>query len=151
PTCATAPPSRGAIIPPRLKLNLARPAEGFVDLAASLLTHYPRRAALGLVLMSAQAFFYNAIFFTFALVLGRFFAVRTEDTGLYLLPFAVTNFLGPVALGWLFDHWGRRPMITATYAVSGILLGCIALMFVDGMLSAATLTVGFAVVFFFAS
>jgi MFS family permease len=101
--------------------------------------------------MTAQAFFYNAIFFTYALVLSRFFAVPAEAVGIYLLPFAISNFIGPLALGWLFDSWGRRPMITATYALSGALLGITALLFVQGQLTAVTQTIAFAIVFFFAS
>ena len=135
---------------PRLRLRQRR-STSLVDLAASLFKHYPRRAMLGLVLMTAQAFFYNAIFFTYALVLSRFFGVPPESVGLYLLPFAVSNFVGPLALGWLFDQWGRKPMITATYAASGVLLGVTAWLFVGGALNAATQTCAFAVVFFFAS
>jgi len=135
---------------PRLRLRQRR-STSLVDLAASLFKHYPRRATLGLVLMTAQAFFYNAIFFTYALVLSRFFGVPPESVGLYLLPFAVSNFVGPLALGWLFDQWGRKPMITATYAASGVLLGVTAWLFVVGALNAATQTCAFAVVFFFAS
>ncbi len=135
---------------PQFLLHTRR-SVGLIDLAASLFKHYPRRAVLGLVLMVAQAFFYNAIFFTYALVLSRFFAVPSAEVGLYLLPFAVSNFTGPLALGWLFDRWGRKPMITATYAISGLLLAGTTLLFVQGALTAASLTSAFAVVFFFAS
>ena len=123
----------------------------FADLAVSLFRHYPRRAALGLVLMTAQAFCYNAIFFTYALVLDRFYAVSPQHVGLYLLPFAVGNFIGPLVLGRHFDTWGRRQMIAATYAISGLLLGGTAVLFVAGMLSAATQTLAWSLVFFFAS
>ena len=41
--------------------------------------------------------------------------------------FAISNFLGPLVLGRLFDTWGRRQMIAATYAVSGLLLGVTAM------------------------
>ncbi len=122
-----------------------------VDLAVSLFRRYPKRAVLGLVLMAAQAFFYNAIFFTFALVLATFFGVPANEAGLYILPFAISNFLGPLALGWLFDHWGRRRMIAGTYAISGVLLGGTALLFLNGSLTAVTLTAAFSAVFFFAS
>jgi MFS family permease len=135
----------------RLRLHVRDRPVRLVDLAVSLFRRYPRRAALGLVLMTAQAFFYNAIFFTYALVLGRFFAVPADDVGLYLLPFALSNFVGPLALGFLFDRWGRKPMITATYAASGLLLGGTALLFLNGALTAATQTLAFTVVFFFAS
>jgi MFS family permease len=136
---------------PRLKLRAHHKPVSPVLLGVTLFRLYPRRAVLGLVLMSAQAFFYNAIFFTHALVLERFFSVRSEEVGLYLVPFTVSNFIGPLVLGWLFDHWGRRPMITITYAVSGLLLGLTALAFTRGALGAATLTGAFTAVFFFAS
>jgi MFS family permease len=136
---------------PVLRLRLrARPA-GFADLATSLFRLYPRRAVLGLVLMTAQAFCYNAIFFTYALVLGRFYGVPPNDVGLYLLPFAISNFIGPLVLGPLFDTWGRRQMIATTYALSGLLLGLTAVLFVAGLLDAATQTLAWTVVFFFAS
>jgi MFS family permease len=136
---------------PRLKLVVRTRASSLFDLTLSLLRHYPRRSLLGLVLMSAQAFCYNAIFFTYALVLDRFFSVSSHTVGLYLLPFSVSNFLGPLLLGGLFDHWGRRPMITATYALTGALLAATAVLFASGVLDARTLTIAFSVVFFFAS
>jgi MFS family permease len=136
---------------PRLRLRLRGRSASFVDLGRTLFRHYPRRALLGLVLMTAQAFCYNAIFFTYALVLGRFYAVPAEDVGLYLLPFAIGNFAGPLLLGRAFDTWGRRPMIAATYALSGILLGATAMLFVAGWLTAATQTLAWTLVFFFAS
>ena len=141
--------ARGSL--PRIRLRAHHKPVSPLVVAVTLSRLYPRRAVLGLVLMSAQAFFYNAIFFTHALVLERFFGVRTEEVGLYLVPFTVSNFIGPLALGWLFDHWGRRPMITATYGISGVLLALTALAFAGGGLSAATLTMAFTAVFFFAS
>ncbi|MEJ1960783.1 MAG: MFS transporter [Gammaproteobacteria bacterium] len=149
-TAGASAPS-GDVAPPRIRLHARHRAANLVDLAISLFKRYPRRAVLGLVLMSAQAFFYNAIFFTFALVLTTFFGVPFERTGLYILPFALSNFIGPLALGWLFDHWGRRRMIAGTYAISGLLLGGTALLFVNGGLTAFTLTAAFSAVFFFAS
>ncbi len=149
-TKARVHPSAPAV-PARLKLIVRQHASNLVDLGISLFKHYPRRSILGLVLMASQAFCYNAIFFTYALVLDRFFQVPSQRVGLYLLPFSVTNFLGPLALGWLFDHWGRRPMITGTYAVSGVLLGATALLFEHGSLTASSMTIAFSCVFFFAS
>jgi len=70
-----------------------------------------QRTLVGLSLMAAQAFFYNAIFFTYALVLTDFYDIRPDRIGWYLLPFAAGNFLGPVFLGRLFDTIGRRVMI----------------------------------------
>jgi MFS family permease len=104
-----------------------------------------------LTLMTAQAFCYNAIFFTYALVLGRFYGVPSGEVGLYLLPFALGNFAGPLVLGPLFDTWGRRPMIAGTYAVSGALLAITAWLFVHGVLDARTQTIAWTLVFFFAS
>jgi MFS family permease len=106
---------------------------------------------VGLALMAAQAFFYNAIFFTYALVLTDFYGIRADHVGWYLLPFAAGNFLGPVLLGRLFDTLGRRPMIALTYALSGILLAGSGYLFAIGILSAAGQTVAWMVIFFFAS
>ena len=136
---------------PQLRLRIRARAANFVDLGITLFRRHPRRAVLGLVLMTAQAFCYNAIFFTYALVLDRFYAVPPEDIGLYLLPFAIGNFLGPLVLGRYFDLWGRRPMIGMTFALSGLLLGITAILFVAGMLSAETQTLAWTLVFFFAS
>lgn len=141
-------PERGTL--PRVRLRIRGPTH-FVDLGHSLFRLYPRRSTLGLVLMTAQAFLYNAIFFTYALVLGKFYAIPPEDVGLYLLPFALGNFLGPLVLGRHFDTWGRRPMIATTYVLSGLLLGLTALLFISGLLDAATQTLAWTVIFFFAS
>jgi MFS family permease len=137
--------------PVRIRLQMRRHAAGMIAIARTLFQLYPRRAVLGLVLMTAQAFFYNAIFFTYALVLGQFFGVSSDRIGLYILPFAAGNFLGPVFLGHLFDTVGRRPMIAGTYAVSGILLLITAWLFVHGYLTATGQTLAWCVVFFFAS
>ncbi len=117
----------------------------------ALLRRYPRRSALGLVMMVAQAFFYNAIFFSYGLILQRFHHVRADRVGLYILPFAAGNFLGPLLLGPLFDRWGRRVMIPTTYAASGALLLLTGALFHAGALDAVTQTLAWSVVFFFAS
>ena len=109
------------------------------------------RSLLGLTLMVAQAFFYNAIFFTYALVLGTFYGVTPGQTGLYLFPFAIGNFLGPLVIGRLFDTIGRKPMIAATYGVSGILLVVSGWMFREGMLTATTQVMAWTAIFFIAS
>jgi MFS family permease len=124
---------------------------GLRAVAGALFRTYPRRALLGLALMTAQAFLYNAIFFTYALVLSRFFQVAPAKVGLYLLPFAVTNAVGPLVLGPLFDTIGRKPMIAATYTIAGLLLAGGGWMFAQGGLTATSLTVIFSAVFFFAS
>ena len=122
-----------------------------LSVSRTLLKAYPGRTVLGLVLMAAQAFVYNAIFFTYALILSRFYGVSADKVGLYILPFAVGNFLGPLLLGPLFDSWGRRPMIVSTYALSGVLLALTGWMFHAGWLDATTQTAMWSVVFFFAS
>ncbi len=110
-----------------------------------------QRALVGLTLMAAQAFFYNAIFFTYALVLTDFYGIAADRVGWYLLPFAAGNFLGPLLLGRLFDTVGRRPMIALTYAMSGVLLALSGYLFAIGVLSAQGQTVAWMVIFFFAS
>jgi MFS family permease len=110
-----------------------------------------RRALVGLSLMGAQAFFYNAVFFTYALVLTDFYGIGSDKIGLYILPFAAGNFLGPVLLGPMFDTVGRRPMISLTYAGSGILLAISGYLFQQEMLSATGQTIAWMVVFFVAS
>jgi MFS family permease len=101
--------------------------------------------------MGAQAFFYNAIFFTYALVLARFYGVADEDVGYYIFPFALGNFLGPLALGRLFDGVGRRRMIALTYAVSGIGLALTGYAFQRELLGATSLALAWSSIFFVAS
>jgi MFS family permease len=110
-----------------------------------------RRSFLGFVLMLTQAFFYNAIFFTYALVLMRFYGVPEQSVGGYLLPFALGNVLGPIVLGHLFDTIGRKQMIAATYGLSGILLGLTGWLFHAGLLTAQTQTLAWTIIFFVAS
>jgi MFS family permease len=110
-----------------------------------------RRSFLGFVLMTTQAFFYNAIFFTYGLVLTRFYGVPEQRIGSYILPFAIGNFFGPLILGHLFDTIGRKVMIAGTYGVSGILLAMTAALFHAGLLSAQTQTVAWTIIFFVAS
>ena len=109
------------------------------------------RSILGLTLMISQAFFYNALFFTYALVLTHFYNVPAEQTGRYLIPFAFGNLLGPILLGHLFDTVGRKRMIAGTYAVSGVLLAVTGWLFAQGMLTATTQAVAWTVIFFVAS
>jgi MFS family permease len=101
--------------------------------------------------MAAQCFFYNAIFFTYALVLTVFYGVPHQEVGWYVFPFALGNLLGPVLLGPLFDMIGRKPMIAATYAIAGILLTASGILFSAGVLDAREQTIVWMIVFFFAS
>ncbi|WP_027796091.1 MFS transporter [Paraburkholderia acidipaludis] len=117
----------------------------------TLAVRHRRRALVGLALMTAQAFFYNAIFFTYALVLTEFYRVPGDTVGLYLLPFAAGNFLGPIVLGRLFDVVGRRWMIATTYVLSGVLLSASGYLFEQGRLTVTTQTIAWMVIFFFAS
>ena len=117
----------------------------------AIVHEHRRRSLLGFVLMLTQAFFYNAIFFTYALVLMRFYSVPEENVGRYLLPFALGNVLGPLLLGHLFDTIGRKQMITITYGLAGILLALTAWLFHAGLLTAQTQTLAWTVIFFIAS
>ncbi|GAB1579273.1 MFS transporter [Bordetella petrii] len=121
------------------------------EAAAVLLRRYPGRSAVCLALMLAQAFFYNAIFFTYALVLTRFYSVPAQEVGWYVLPFALGNVLGPLALGPLFDRVGRRRMIALTYLLSGLGLAASALAFQAGWLDARSQAWCWSAVFFVAS
>jgi MFS family permease len=129
----------------------ARRFTPLAEVARTLFRVERRRTLVGLSLMVAQAFFYNAIFFTYALVLTDFYGIRADHVGWYILPFAAGNFLGPVLLGRLFDTIGRRPMIAATYAISGVLLAGAGYLFAIGALSATGQTMAWMVIFFFAS
>jgi MFS family permease len=135
---------------PKIKLKM-RNHTPLREVAHTLFTLYRQRSLVGLVLMIAQAFFYNAIFFTFALVLTDFFGIASNQVGWYILPFAAGNFLGPLLLGRLFDTVGRRIMIAFTYGVSGVLLALSGYLFSIGALSAQTQTIAWMVIFFFAS
>jgi MFS family permease len=117
----------------------------------ALFATHRARTLVGLALMGAQAFFYNAIFFTYALVLTDFYDIPFDRVGWYLLPFALGNFLGPLLLGRLFDTVGRRVMIASTYVLSGVLLAATGAAFAAGWLSAIEQTVAWTVIFFLAS
>jgi MFS family permease len=124
---------------------------GFGMIFTAMLGQYKGRSVLALTLMTAQAFLFNAVFFTYGLVLANYDHVAPADIGLYILPLCLGNFIGPLALGHLFDTVGRRRMIAGTYGLTSILLVVVALLFGSGMLNAVTLTVAWGVVFFFAS
>lgn len=126
-------------------------AASYIQIARTMLGHYPSRSFLGFSMMVTQAFLYNAIFFTYALVLQHFYHIPSDRIGVYFFPFAVGNLLGPLLLGQLFDTVGRRMMILGTYAGSGILLAISAVLFAQGALNAVTQTAFWCVIFFFAS
>jgi len=124
---------------------------GFEMIIRAMLRKYRSRSALALVLMIAQAFLFNAVFFSYGLVLVKFDGVPERAVGLYLLPLAASNFLGPLLLAKLFDTVGRRRMIVGTYAAAGLLLALTALGVGMGVFSAWTQTIAWMLVFFFAS
>ena len=124
---------------------------GFITIARTVFGAYPRRTIVGLSLFVGQAFLYNAVFFTYALVLTTFYGVSSGSVPLYIIPFAVGNFLGPLVLGRLFDSVGRKPMIAGCYIVSGVLLAVTAFLFKQGVWTAQTQTAAWCVIFFFAS
>ncbi|KPZ00338.1 Major facilitator superfamily transporter [Pseudomonas tremae] len=121
------------------------------EVARTLLVTFRQRSLVGLTLLTAQAFFYNAIFFTYALVLTDFYGVPAERVGWYVLPLALGNFCGPLLLGRLFDVIGRRVMISLTYGVSGILLAISGYLFQQGLMDVTQQAIAWMVIFFFAS
>lgn len=135
---------------PPLRLR-ARDHTPLREVFRSLFVEHRRRALVGLTLLTAQAFFYNAIFFTYALVLTDFYAVPSAKVGWYILPFALGNFCGPLLLGRLFDVVGRRIMISSTYLISGVLLTVSGYLFQQGLIDVAQQTLAWMVIFFFAS
>jgi MFS family permease len=130
-----------------------RPTEsiGYVALLRVLFKEFPGRAVLGASLMITQSFLYNAIFFTYALVLKNFFGVSDGVVPLFFVSFALGNLIGPLTIGHLFDTLGRKKMISGTYILSGVLLAITAVLFQAGALNAITQTICWTVVFFFAS
>ena len=145
-TAAPLPP-----VPPG-KLRLRRhEGDWFLASFRVLLRDYRRRTVLGVVLMGAQAFCYNAVLFTYALMLTTFYQIPSGQVGWYMLPFALGNFMGPLLLGRLFDTLGRRTMIAATYAIAGALMCAVGWLFAQGWLDATQQTIAWTVIFFFAS
>ncbi|MGH3866535.1 MAG: MFS transporter [Pseudonocardiaceae bacterium] len=130
-----------------------RPADqiGYLALTRVLFREYPSRAVLGASLMISQSFLYNAIFFTYTLALSKFYGVAPTSAPLFIIPFAVGNLIGPLAIGRFFDTIGRKAMIAGTYIISGVLLGVSAFLFNAGLLTATTQTISWCVIFFFAS
>ncbi|MEO7194738.1 MAG: MFS transporter [Pseudonocardiaceae bacterium] len=130
-----------------------RPADqiGYLALARVLFREYPSRAVLGASLMISQSFLYNSIFFTYTLVLGKFYGVSATSAPLFLIVFAIGNLIGPLTIGRFFDTIGRKKMIAGTYITAGVLLGVSAFLFNAGLLTATTQTISWCVIFFFAS
>ena len=130
-----------------------RKSIGFALIARSVFTLYPKRSILCFLLFVGQAFLYNAYFFTYGTVLTTFPFVQIDsaDVGYYVAAFAISNFLGALLLGPLFDTVGRIKMISGTYILSALLLTATAFLFNAQALTALTLTGMGMVTFFFAS
>ena len=128
-----------------------RPNIGFLTIARTVFTIYPKRTVLGLSLFIGQAFIYNAVTFNFVNIMSKYYGASSSAGPVYLIPFAVGNFLGPLLLGRLFDTVGRRVMIAGCYIVSGVLFAVMAVLFQGGHLTTATQVIAFVVIFFFAS
>jgi len=139
------PPAKGTI---RLRRRHQVP---WREIWRAMAHQHRKRSVLGFTLMVTQAFFYNAVLFTYGLVLLRYYHVPAQRLPVYLIPLALGNFLGPPLIGRLFDTVGRRPMIAATYILSGVLLAVTSWMFREGMLTAFTQAVSWCVIFFVAS
>jgi MFS family permease len=144
--CGPLPPPDPACI---RRMHARRPS--MREVLRTLFVDYRSRAVLGLALMASQAFLYNAIFFTYALILTNFQGVPSAQVGWYMLALAIGNFLGPLLLGPLFDSLGRKLMITITYAASGLLVAATALLFYLGLLDSVTQTLAWTAIFFVAS
>jgi MFS family permease len=129
----------------------SRKATGFIEIGRTVFKVYPKRALVGFSLMSSQAFLYNALFFTYGLMLTTFYGVKASNVGLFMLPFAIGNFLGPVILGPFFDKIGRRPMIASTFILGGAAAVMVGWLFQAEVLGTWTQTAAWVVIFFFAS
>jgi MFS family permease len=144
--CRTLPVIQGKAL--RLKTRDHTP---WKEIFENMLGENRERSILGLILMAAQAFFFNAVFFTFGLIAKQFYHVDNAHVPLQLLPFAVGSFFGPIILGSLFDKLGRKTMITATYGIAGLLLAVVCYFFARGSLQLTGLRVCFSVILFVAS
>jgi MFS family permease len=129
----------------------ARKSTPLREISEAMAKQHAKRSLLGFTLMVTQAFFYNAVLFTYGLVLLRYYRVPAEKLGVFLVPLALGNWLGPIALGRFFDSLGRRPMIVATYVGSGVLLAITAWLFRLGVLTSLTQAICWSVTFFVAS
>lgn len=144
---------KGNLPPPageKLKISV-RDHTPWRDIFSNMLGENRKRSFLALMLMIAQAFFFNAVFFTYGLVVKKFFHVSDKSLPLHLLPFAIASFLGPLTLGRLFDKIGRKPMITATYGLAGVLLVAATVPFAMGSVGTRGFGICLSIVFFIAS
>ncbi|MDK2743590.1 MAG: MFS transporter [Nitrospira sp. BO4] len=143
---------RASLTEPQGSITLrTHPHATIGTVARELFRSYPRRTALGIGLMVTQSFMYNAVSFTYPLVLTKYYGVLSSNIGFYILPFALGNFMGPLLLGRLFDTVGRKIMISLTYGIAGILLGLTGYLFWTESLTLTTHMMIWSAIFFFAS
>ncbi len=145
--------NNGTVLPP-IASCAGSPCRGRVGLRqvlGQMLGRYRMRSLLCLMLMASQAFLFNAVFFTYGMVMQSFYHVPGESMGLRILPLAASSFLGPLLLGPWFDTVGRRRMNSGTYAVSALLLATTAVLFGCGLLTEETQTIAWVLIFFVAS
>jgi MFS family permease len=123
----------------------------FREIARTAFSTYPRRTALGLALFVGQAFLYNAVTFDLGTLLGEFFGIGSGQVPLYIALFGVSNFIGPLTLGRLFDTVGRKPMVAGCYLTSAVLTAALGALLLSTTPS-TWVFMGFVLaIFFFAS
>ena len=143
----------GGNLPPPKKTLTVHPRKvfGFGMILGAMVGDNRGRSFVALSLMVAQAFLFNAVFFTYGLVLTKFYHIQEARAGVYILPLAAGNFLGPLLLGRLFDTVGRKTMIAGTYGLSGVLLIVVSVLFGMDVLTAWSQTFCWMAIFFVAS
>jgi MFS family permease len=123
----------------------------FREIARVAFKLYPRRAVLGLALFIGQAFLYNGVTFNLGTLLSGFYDVPSGKVPLFYILWALSNFIGPLALGPLFDTVGRKPMITFSYVGSAVVAVVLAGLFVTQTGGVWMFIVVLALTFFLAS
>jgi MFS family permease len=128
-----------------------RKAIPFREIARTAFTRYPKRAVLGLSLFVGQAFIYNGVTFNLGTLFTTFFDVSSAVVPVFIIIYAIGNFLGPVTLGRLFDTIGRKPMIAGTYLGSAAVAVVLSILFANGTLGLWGFEALVVVTFFLAS
>ncbi len=128
-----------------------RKAIPFREIAKVAFELYPKRAILGLSLFVGQAFMYNALTFDLGTILGTFFGVASGTVPVFLVVYGLSNFMGPLSLGRLFDTVGRKPMISGCYLTSAALTVVLGLLLLGDGLSKWGFMAFIIGIFFFAS
>jgi hypothetical protein len=74
----------------------------------TIVRQYPTRSLLGFTLMVTQAFLYNAIFFTYTLILVQFYSVPPESVSVYIFPLHLETYLDPFSWDAFLTRLGVR-------------------------------------------